>query len=150
MASLFQVNLRNRRPFLAYLSACGTGQVKHDRLIDEGPHIINACQLAGFQHIIGTLWEVNDESCVAFATQTHQWIQEHDMKDESVSEGLHRACRTLRGQWMEENADRLALRCGSRDPKLSGQTQSHQGDTRDVEAVDYIKLNWVPYVHFGI
>jgi CHAT domain-containing protein len=34
VASLFETNLRGGNPFLAYLSACGTGQVKHDELID--------------------------------------------------------------------------------------------------------------------
>ncbi|KAK8084226.1 CHAT domain-containing protein [Apiospora hydei] len=48
VADLFEVNLRGNKPFLAYLSACGTGQVKHDGLIDEGLHLIGACQLAGF------------------------------------------------------------------------------------------------------
>lgn len=42
VASLFETNLRSRTPFLAYLSACGTGQVKHGELIDEGLHLIGA------------------------------------------------------------------------------------------------------------
>jgi len=39
---------------------CGTGEVKNDSLIDEGLHLISACQLAGFRHVIGTLWVVRD------------------------------------------------------------------------------------------
>ncbi|KAK3936713.1 CHAT domain-containing protein [Diplogelasinospora grovesii] len=41
--SLFGINLHNRKPFLAYLSACGTGQIAHEELIDEGLHLIAAC-----------------------------------------------------------------------------------------------------------
>lgn len=42
VASLFDINLHNRRPFLAFLSACSTGQVKLDQLVDEGLHLISA------------------------------------------------------------------------------------------------------------
>ncbi|KAL8646924.1 MAG: hypothetical protein Q9210_005856 [Variospora velana] len=46
-------------------------QVEHDELIDESLHLMGACQLAGFQHIVGTLWEVNDRFCVDIATITY-------------------------------------------------------------------------------
>lgn len=55
LADLFETNLHDRKPFLAYLSACGTGQIKHDALIDEGLHLIAGYQIAGFRHVIGTL-----------------------------------------------------------------------------------------------
>lgn len=72
VARLFETNLRGRNPFLAYLSACGTGQVKHAELIDEGLYLISACQLAGFQNVIGTLWEVNDKICVDMAIMIYK------------------------------------------------------------------------------
>lgn len=95
--SLFELNLRSRAPFLAYLSACGTGQVTHNGLIDEGLHLIGACQLAGFRHVIGTLWEVDDKFCVDIAAKTYEWIKNRGLRDESVSDGLHHAVRRLRG-----------------------------------------------------
>ena len=64
VVDLLEMNLRKHNPFLAYLSACGTGEMRDESLVDESIHLISACQLAGFRHVIGTLWEVNDESCV--------------------------------------------------------------------------------------
>lgn len=55
VASLFELNLHNRTPFLAYLSACETGKIKHDNLTDETLHLISACQFVGFRHVIDTL-----------------------------------------------------------------------------------------------
>ncbi|KAJ3577748.1 hypothetical protein NPX13_g2817 [Xylaria arbuscula] len=157
VASLFETNLRSRKPFLAYLSACGTGQVKHDASIDEGLHLVSACQLAGFQHVIGTLWEVNDKSCVDVATLTYKWMQKQHMSDKSVSEGLHHACRRLRGQWVSENSARQAAH-RDRTVHIDRQTameesRSVQGNTRvprDIIPCDDIPLYWVPYVHFGV
>lgn len=159
VASLFETNLHSYKPFLAYLSACGTGQVRHDRLLDEGLHLIGACQLAGFQHVVGTLWDVNDESCVEAATTTYEWIQKQHMSGESVSEGLHRACRKLRNKWVSENAVRHGskLKTGAKSRKdgqvLKEQSRSSQGrarESRDIESYDDAPLYWVPYVHFGI
>lgn len=39
VASLLEVNLCSRSPFLAYLSACGTSQVLNKGLIHEGIHL---------------------------------------------------------------------------------------------------------------
>ncbi|ETS86570.1 hypothetical protein PFICI_00398 [Pestalotiopsis fici W106-1] len=145
--------LTSCKPFLAYLSACSTGQVRHDELVDEGIHPTGACQLAGFQHVIDTLWEVNDKSCVEVKMTTYQWIQNHAMTDAAVSEGLHRACRELRGRWMTENSSRAALRRRECEPIVGRQSRSIQDnmrEARDVEADDDVPLYWVPYVHFGI
>ncbi|RSM14908.1 hypothetical protein CEP52_001121 [Fusarium oligoseptatum] len=65
-------DLRNERlqekpPFLAYLSACSTGANEVLGLVDEGIHLGYACQLAGFRHIVGTLWTVSDPFCVNVA-----------------------------------------------------------------------------------
>ncbi|GHI83480.1 CHAT domain-containing protein [Streptomyces xanthophaeus] len=45
---------------LAFLSACATSSTRHD-LVDEAIHITGAFQLAGFRHVVGTLWPVADE-----------------------------------------------------------------------------------------
>lgn len=56
ISTLLEINLRQHTtPFLAYLSACGTGRSDNEKLIDESIHLINGCQLAGFRHVIGTL-----------------------------------------------------------------------------------------------
>ena len=162
VASLFEINLQNQRPFLAYLSACGTGRIKPNKFLDEGLHLISGYQLAGFQHVIGTLWDVNNKSCVEIATTTYKWILDHGMSDESVSEGLHHASRCLRRKWIEENSEREASRSDKglleiRDDQIAVQrSDSSQGkarDPRDGELCDDTKsnpLHWVPYVHFGV
>ena len=163
VASLLETNLRSGNPFLAYLSACGTGQVKHAELIDEGLHLISACQLAGFQHVVGTLWGVNDKACVDMAVKTYQWIQSQGMSVDSVSKGLHRATKSLRDQWISENLERRAFRRGagvktSKNSQMATEqsipSQGKAMDPRDVIDCDDVTrlspLYWVPYVHFGV
>ena len=44
---------------LAYLSACSTSRTRRE-LADEAIHITGAFQLAGYRHVVGTLWPVPD------------------------------------------------------------------------------------------
>ncbi|KAA6407282.1 MAG: hypothetical protein FRX48_08830 [Lasallia pustulata] len=156
VASLFELNLHNRTPFLAYLSACGTGEIKHDELIDEALHLISACQLAGFRHVIGTLWKVNDQSCVEAAVMTYEWMKRGNMSDDSVAEGLHQASRHLRSQWNLESAARTSKRMAAvraEGPAAMEQPRSSQATMRDPRTAELYEdppLYWVPYVHFGI
>ena len=52
---------------LVYLSACSTARATDTRLLDEAIHLATAFQLAGFPHVIGTLWEINDVTAVEIA-----------------------------------------------------------------------------------
>ncbi|KAL8909892.1 MAG: hypothetical protein Q9171_004805 [Xanthocarpia ochracea] len=137
VASLLEINLRKQTPFLAYLSACGTGRIKGNEFLDEGLHLISGYQLAGFQHVIGTLWDVNDKACVEMATTTYKWMQDHGISDESVREGLHHASRCLRRKWIEDNSARKASRSDKglleiRDDQVAVQrSDSSQGKERD-------------------
>ncbi|OQD60743.1 hypothetical protein PENPOL_c021G01741 [Penicillium polonicum] len=121
VANLFETKLHDKNPFLAYLSACGTGQVKHDALIDETLHLIAGYQIAGFRHVIGTLWEVNDKTCVDVATILYSCLNERKMTDASVSGGLHRASRKLREMWISENTTRAAKRTACKTKMLQWQ-----------------------------
>ncbi|VUC25806.1 unnamed protein product [Clonostachys rosea] len=97
---LLKLNLHTNPPFLAYLSACGTGRIdERSGLMDESIHLISSCQLAGFRHVIGTLWEVNDEICVGVAKTVYEGIRDGEGSDDSVSRGLHTASRLLRDRW---------------------------------------------------
>ncbi|KAF5244824.1 hypothetical protein FANTH_7591 [Fusarium anthophilum] len=102
VGSLLDLNLKDQPPFLAYLSACGTGRIQQEQFMDESVHLISAFQLAGFQHVIGTLWEVNDRVCVEIAKVVYEGIKNGGMLDQSVAWGLHEASRQLRDQWLEK------------------------------------------------
>ena len=99
---LLQINLQATSPFLAFLSACGTGQTKAKSLVDESMHLISACQLAGFRHVIGTLWKVNDRSCIEMTRLVYSVMIKEDWSDESVARGVHHAGRELRDRWLAE------------------------------------------------
>ncbi|KAF5694509.1 hypothetical protein FDENT_1121 [Fusarium denticulatum] len=141
VADLQRVNLREHAPFLAYLSACGTGQMKRYNLVDESIHLISAYQLAGFRHVIGTLWKVSDQCCVDIARTTYETMKDLGLSDDSVSWGLHRASRELRDKWVKT------------------QKQQNKKGCKDVNGRDIVsveeepqvgeQLQWAPYVHFG-
>jgi tetratricopeptide (TPR) repeat protein len=142
--SLLDLNLRQSSPFLAYLSACGTGRIKGAKYLDESIHLVGAYQLAGFRHVIGTLWSVEDSQCVEMARITYEEMNRRGMTDEAVCQGLHLATRKLREDWMEMAG-------------IRGNNMHSGRRARDVE-LDYAEegvrkeesLFWVPYVHFGV
>ncbi|KAH7147652.1 CHAT domain-containing protein [Fusarium sp. MPI-SDFR-AT-0072] len=107
VSELMDINLRTHAPFLAYLSACGTGQNGGDAFFDESIHLISACQLAGFQHVVGTLWEVSDKSCVEISETLYESIRDEGFSDRSVCWGLHKAMRQLRDKWLSTPEQRL-------------------------------------------
>lgn len=96
VGDLRDYNIQEGSPFLGYLSACSTNANKVDRLVDEGIHLASAFQLAGFRHVIGTLWEVSDSHCVNAAEVVYKTIRDEGMTDTTVCRGLHRAVRALR------------------------------------------------------
>ncbi|KAM0489960.1 hypothetical protein ACHAP8_012064 [Fusarium lateritium] len=124
--------LKESPAFLAYLSACSTGSNQGGRLSDEAIHLVSAFQLAGFRHVVGTLWEVSDPHCVDVATILYQTLCEDGMTDEAVSYGLHRALRKLR------------------DDSSWGGTR-RDAEREDKRPTEECSLNtyWIPFVHFG-
>ncbi|KAF9773989.1 hypothetical protein IL306_008084 [Fusarium sp. DS 682] len=139
VASLLDAKLTSNPPFLAYLSACGTSEVLDDTSVDESIHLANACQLAGFRHVIGTLWTVDDGLSVDMAKKTYEFLRAESRRvegitDQSVSRGLHCATRALRDQWLnKEGMGRVRPR----------------GAVLDNNSKMRSPL-WAPYVHFGV
>ncbi|KAH6646613.1 CHAT domain-containing protein [Truncatella angustata] len=145
VGSLLQINLSRRMPFLAYLSACGTSQILDEQSADESIHLSSACQLAGFRHVIGTLWSVDDELCVKMATPIYNTLAKEGLCDESVSYGLHLASRQLRDEWVQSM---IWEKGNGRNEASNGQDSS-----RDIEFTmepEFNRLLWVPYVHYGV
>ncbi|KPM45606.1 hypothetical protein AK830_g989 [Neonectria ditissima] len=158
---LLGINLRNNPPFLAYLSACGTSRIKDERLLDESLHLISACQLAGFRHVIGTLWEVDDMACVDVAEITYRELKDAGLEDDSVCRGLHKAVRSMRERWRAELSKSTTQTQGGLE-KLSleekGQKERDEGfssgelrsirDVFDEEDEELGPALWVAYVHY--
>ncbi|KAH7089885.1 CHAT domain-containing protein [Paraphoma chrysanthemicola] len=173
VSTLLELNLRSNPLFLAYLSACGTGEVRDERFFDESFHLISAFQIAGFRHVIGTLWEVDDSVCVDIAKTTYEALRDEGMTDLAVCRGLHRASLELRDRWLlttkeidsrnefaqdsrvfpslrrmqaadQRNADRLGHDV-SRKVVLDD-----SDDSDDSDEEDWRPPHWVPYVHFGV
>ncbi|KAK6537344.1 hypothetical protein TWF694_011536 [Orbilia ellipsospora] len=88
--------LQSNPPFLAYLSACSTGAAEAEELLDEGINLVSACQLAGFRHVIGTLWEVSDPHCVDVTKTLYETIRDEGMTDRAICKGLHKGVKKLR------------------------------------------------------
>lgn len=165
VANLLELNVHERSPFLAYLSACGTGRIKDHESLGENIHLISACQLAGYRHVIGTLWEVKDQLCVEMARITYEGIRDRGMTDESVCWGLHKASREARDRWlsMPVGAGRGSELARKEDASLGlnevDTRSANDGDQRnarlrrDVVSCDDDDKEaglWVPYVHFGV
>ncbi|MEU1375358.1 CHAT domain-containing protein [Streptomyces triculaminicus] len=82
---------------LAYLSACDTLRTSPE-LADEAVHIVSAFQMAGFPHVVGSLWHVDDTIGAEVALSVHEALNTGDgtLDVARTAEALHRAVRTLR------------------------------------------------------
>lgn len=158
---LFNIKLHDKAPFLAYLSACSTGRSEDEDLVDEGLHLIGACQMAGFRNVVGTLRRVDDGICVQVANMTYEWIKDHSLSNESVSEGLHHAIRMLRDQWVAANEQEDETRGAVGRQEANSHSQSLFQSTaagaengnmkagRDIISCSDDPISWAPFVHFG-
>ncbi|KIL93026.1 hypothetical protein FAVG1_04207 [Fusarium avenaceum] len=151
VSTLLDIDIQQYSPFLAYLSVCGTGQIGHEKYLDESIHLISAFQLAGFRHVIGTLWEVGDEISVDIARTVYEGIQRGAQADESICRGLHKATLEQRDKWFTEKSKTRSRKRKARSPLDDG---SGIDSSRDVLAVDEeedVSLpQWIPYVHYGV
>jgi len=91
---------------LAYLSACDT-TVTSPNLADEAIHITGAFHLAGYAHVIGTLWPVDDTTARDLANDIYRQLT-HDGSTppdaRHAAHALHHATRTLRDQHPDKPA----------------------------------------------
>jgi tetratricopeptide (TPR) repeat protein len=78
---------------LAFLSACTTARVSA-ALPDEPIHLAAACQLAGYRHVIATLWPISDAD-TAWLTKAFYTIVTYTSTSNAAT-ALHQATRQLR------------------------------------------------------
>jgi hypothetical protein len=70
------------------------GQIKQDNLIDESLHPISAFQIAEFHHVIGTLWEVRDDTCLTVAASVYKSMRSMKAKRREPFDQLRRSLCT--------------------------------------------------------
>ncbi|NEC89910.1 CHAT domain-containing protein [Streptomyces sp. SID12501] len=98
VAQLAQLKLGHAR--LAYLSACGTALSAVPELWDEAIHLTSAFHMAGFAHVVGTLWEINDAYACRFAERFYKYLfaQGKALATENSALALHHAVRAARDE----------------------------------------------------
>jgi tetratricopeptide (TPR) repeat protein len=87
----------------AYLSACATA-LTGNALPDESIHLAAAFQIAGYRHVVATLWPIDDADAV-MVTQTvyeHLTADGSDNRADKAAAALHNATRILRSFHTQE------------------------------------------------
>ncbi|MFD8087401.1 CHAT domain-containing protein [Kitasatospora sp. NPDC059722] len=99
VASLARINLDSAD--LAYLSACSTAANTNTDLMDEAIQLTSAFQLAGFRHVIGTLWEIDDAVAEQAARSFYDMLgnESGDLAIPRSAEALHRTVHKLRDRY---------------------------------------------------
>jgi len=148
------------KPFLAYLSACSTGVIDEDQLVDEAMHLIGVYQQMGFRHVIGSLLPVSDLRCVHVAETVYKTLKSDGITDRAVCKGLHIGLRALKDNLPSEEAETPTNEVEERRRDGRVPTDSEDDEDNDdykddnagskarVLSVD--KFLWVPFVHFGV
>jgi len=85
--------LRLESAELAYLSACSTARGSAE-LADEAIHIASAFQLAGYRHVVGALWPLDDTT----ASRVAQGFYSHLTNGTSPADALHVVIRGIRDE----------------------------------------------------
>ncbi|MEW2623781.1 CHAT domain-containing tetratricopeptide repeat protein [Streptomyces sp. NPDC048106] len=99
VASLARINLDSAD--LAYLSACSTAANTNTDIMDEGIQLTSAFQLAGFRHVIGTLWEIDDAVAEQAAASFYDLLSNESggLETTRSAEALHQMVLKLRDQY---------------------------------------------------
>ena len=105
---IMDVNLG--QAWLAYLSACSTAQNEVRGLADEQLHLASSFQVAGFSHVVASLWPSRDAICAQVASIFYRSLMmtsgvERSCMNRAVAESLHKAVIVAR----QQNVDRPHL-----------------------------------------
>ena len=84
---------------LAFLSACSTAR-PGGRLADEAIHLASAFQLAGYRHVVATLWPVGDQHAVDLAADIYTALTAAGEGD--LAGAVHAAARRMRRRWGQD------------------------------------------------
>ncbi|MFF2431638.1 CHAT domain-containing protein [Streptomyces mirabilis] len=100
VAALTRLDLKQAQ--LAYLSACTTASPLSRSSWDEAIHLTSAFQLAGFPHVIGTLWSIDDRLAVEIAETfyTHLTAERTRTLDpDRAAIALHHTIKAIRHRY---------------------------------------------------
>ncbi|KAG5753704.1 hypothetical protein H9Q70_003645 [Fusarium xylarioides] len=169
VGDLRELRLQTNAPWLGYLSACSTSQVQAKNLVDETIHLASACQLAGFRHVIGTLWKVSDRYCVQVAKSFYRHLGTGEITDFAIAKALHLTVLETRDQWQAKTSGVHYEYDPGDDPSVQqplpdghtiagtwsdvtehrNTTHSERAATRVFSSSYGYHSHWVPYIHFG-
>ncbi|TRV81502.1 CHAT domain-containing protein [Streptomyces sp. 130] len=100
VAALAPIDLWQAR--LAYLSACETALNTATGLLDEAIHMASAFQAAGYSHVVGTLWSIDDEAAAEMAQDFYAGMRadaSEGIDFTAAARALHDAVRTQRDRY---------------------------------------------------
>ncbi|KAK4207352.1 CHAT domain-containing protein [Rhypophila decipiens] len=123
----------SRRPRIACLSACSTAEVQAQKLADEGPHLAAAFQLAGFSHVIGSLWPADDSVCVQVAQTFYT-----ELINVTTSGGYNKGGEPGKGGKEPTEISNKAVAVALQ--KAVSQPQARYGSK---------PFQWAPFIHLG-
>lgn len=100
---IFGLDLKRAR--IAYLSACScsTAEIKRGRMVDEVIHLDSGFQVAGFSHVIASMWQTDDDVCEMMARGFYRYLKqtmEEEVHYRAVAVAAHKAIMEIRSKWM--------------------------------------------------
>jgi tetratricopeptide (TPR) repeat protein len=99
LSRISDVVLSHDRSWLAFLAACSTAEVKATWLEDEGLHLAGSFQVAGFAHVIGSLWKADDKTCVELTLLFYkELVSQGIFTNKAVSSSLRSAVLRIRSE----------------------------------------------------
>lgn len=100
MSSISSNDVKGINAKIAYLSACSTAVNAVDLLQDECVHIASAFQLAGFSHVLASLWVAQDDTAWVVAVEFYGRLfsdLDNDVAEHAkFSYSFHQAVKSLR------------------------------------------------------
>lgn len=97
-------NMNMKTAQVAYVSACSTADNPSSQLADESIHIASGFQLAGFSHVLTSLWEADDVACRRVSVEFYRrlFARREISGHRVVSTCFHHAVKELRKDMLRQ------------------------------------------------